>query len=1156
MSVSPDRRKPCGQTSNVPVTWFGGCFNHKDSTIDGIKIKRNVTQMKDYASGSGYDPNGIAPYSFANQSGPGGGAPICSPYWPGPYTNYVCGATGGTGNGSKPCGIPEAADVMPCGGSPTQSFTDGLGPFHNCFVQTEETKSFSDCRNLGFKNAYAYKTHFGRLSYNSRMYGVEADLFDWCGCGCAYHSYDPVADTTRYLSLSANASFTRIGKIWCINTSDGGTYDCGEGPQPNCCTSLVGPLFTTTNTGNAYNSVHVDKYSGNFYVDTCGSSSSCPTSYFAGCDCTATPSDNCTVYDCTSAGTNPIDPDTIASNLAYNANEAFGLLGMANGSIGDLGSLWSFYNCAGDTTNCRCTVTGGGSAWTATFEIRRSCPDGACNPPVYVWTTVLVLTIDWSGGQADRHSYKEDMHGYIGCPTDATCIPYDNFSHAHLSIGVTNYNYTLDYTSANSVSIWEEGHTEVNGTLGTPYTGEECYQDAVALLANLPLDRDDLLPWRRDTNINMGPLVHYDEQFGSDPYVGTCQSQTGSLPSGYIYGIPGPSGMDHVYNPAHWNYCICTDDIGCTTTYVQDFGAWNDEVGGGSVSEWTPKFNAACHPQGAFVSNCLEEIIPSSCNNDATPGKYVGRTLWLGKYAEIIFPKQSFNYARPCGADRFEVSGSSTLCFTGSAGGVLAIEPFGPDTSQYSNGTYVWVCGTPDLDGCWRVDVAGAYQLNLREPRVISASMVATQSFADCGSGCVAKLLWQNNVHISPAICGRADITELSSTSGSVTCSMDKDTYLVDGDTVRILNAHGGGINGYWTVLVQGPRTIGLVGAVYNTSSLYFGQGQMLSPFAADWKWDDTGPKNDYTVITWSYDFRKAGEYNRLVDKGTWNSGLGVCELVDGAGCQTGCGAIGTCPQPAVSPKPDSGCYAGLGYGNLPYGDLLAEVSCSTSCLPFNACTPSVAFFSPNDETFKNTAGVSSAKNHGFGHPVIDEQYGTLWQGAVKQVMTDLYYEVKPCPCQAITDPDTMETHYGVDCYCREDNGGCPSDQSGDPDLGIPCIKYYPSRPMYEARCQVPEGAPATVGGRYMGCLNVHDSTPCDKGNVCYPPYSSGTDMVYGGCPDGCGCYTVYQWPENGHTPWTDYSNKMDEVCNGCRFSPDYIANGFACDQELFVTPP
>jgi hypothetical protein len=847
------------------------------------------------------------------------------------------------------------------------------------------------------------------------------------------------------------------------------------------------------------------------------------------------------------AGT-PVPPDEYYTNLAANAAEAFGMLGMANGSINDLSSLWTGYNCAGDTTNCRCTVTGGGDAWSMTFEIQRSCPSGPCNNTTE-WVTKVVISIDYGAGTADYMEYEPDMRGYLGCPSDATCAPMDNYHHQHLSISETSYSYTADYTAANSESIWEEGNSSVNGSLGTPYTGQQCFDDCVSLLANLPLDHDELLPWRRDSNVSMGPIAHYNEGWGGgQPSVGTCQSQTGSLGSEYVFGIPAPAGIDHVFNPLHPNICICTDDEDCQTWYIKDRGAWNDEIGGGSPTDWTDRFQASVIPQGAFVNN-WSWVIPGTCNEDVDCGPRPSPTIWMGKYAEISFNKQSFNYARPCGADRFSISESSVRCVTGSFGSTLSLDNyFGSPTDIQAN-DYVKVCGVSGLEGIWTVQSRDSdYQITLQEPRLVSASLMPPMPYEDCGNGIVARLRFQGGHHLLPAICGKIDIANVTSLSGSVTCSLNGYPYLSNGDQVLIDSAVGGHINGYWNVLVLDSQTVGLVGAVFDPSSSYKGHGLMSSPFAADWRWNDVSSKGDFSIYTWKYDYRTPGEWERLSASAAHNSGVGVCQLNDSMGCQTGCGAVGTCPGPTQIPQPRA---------NSCYGMEFTEVTCSTQCLPFNACTPNVAFFSPNGETFKNSGSVvQAAKNYGFASysdVVIDTQYGCQWQSAVKQTITDPLWVSPVCPCTPVYDPDTEELEgYTCNCSVLPDPGTCPADQAADPDLGQPCIKYVPSIPLFEARCEVPAGAPAFVNGfGQLGCLKVTD-TNCNSGNVCYPPQGDGCAWFPEACGDGCGCNAVAAW----QLPWIDYLTRTDEVCNGCRFSPDYIANGFICDQELFVTPP
>jgi hypothetical protein len=727
------------------------------------------------------------------------------------------------------------------------------------------------------------------------------------------------------------------------------------------------------------------------------------------------------------------------------------------------------------------------------------------------------------------------MQGYLGCPYNNTsCVPYDNYTHIKYIISSDVYSYTLDHIGANSMSIYEERHEEVTGTLGTPYTGENVYQDCVDLLANLPLDRDDLLPWRTDSNITTGPLSHYEEYGGGYPYVPSCESQTGSLASGTIFGKPGPVGIDRIFNPGHWNYCVCTDPTGCsgapnTCQYVKDFGAWNTDVGGGSATEWTNAYQASNIPQYAFVSNYLFENIPCTCNFNVNTNRYVSSTLWMGKWAEIIFNKPSQNWARPCGKDRFAISESSARCVVstyGADGRSLSLEPLGNPT-DINTGDYVSVCGLDDgINGIWKATKLGDYDINL-STYVISASLLPTSSWYNCGSGMISKLRWQNVNGLQSAICGRIEIVSATN-STPITCSLYEDSYLVSGDKVNIINAVGNNINGAWTVDVISPKVISLRSSNGLTASPYIGSGQIYSPFSADYKWDDNTSKGEFSILKWDYDYRGVGEYLRLSASSAWNETYTI------TGCATTEGGIPpACGQPIVPTEPRTN-------QKFCYDQNILKNECITECLPNSSCSPSVAFFSPNNETFKNSGSVIlTAKNYGFGHPLkLDEQYGSHWQAVVKQTMIDPLWESPPCPCGFI-DP-----YYGCSCTNTQDNGTCAADS--------PPICYYPHAPVVESRCELPDAAPALPNGIYLGCVKNTSfiENNCPNGNVCYPPYWDGNSFL--NQTDGC-VPSTFPYA----LPWITFLNMYSCVCDSGRFSSNYKSeDGVICGNELLIVPP
>lgn len=1104
MSQTPNYRPACGESESVPPTlWLGGCFTHLDSGLEAIKIKRNVTLMKDYASGSDYNPNGIDPYSWAEQQT----APDCSPFNNGGCPDnpcYHCGDIGGTGNGNFPCGIPPTFAVLGCGAG-SSSFD--VGPYHNCYVQTQETKSYDACRFLGFKNAYAHKNWHGSFAYNSRMNG-QLDSWQWC-CTCVNggHHADETADHTKYLALSATSNTSLHTNVYnCTSTIDGTCTCLDEFGNPitidNACPDCVLDHSSTV-TANASCATHVDKF-GNLYVDACSSGSG---------GCTG-------------------DPDTVAACEQAAAEYAFNLLGAASANIASLTGPWcqaiaGMINMSPDVID-----DNGGPSKHIEYHTVQTCYDHCGNITSENSVPLLVMDIDTVGGTLDIYTYGPNTVecGRTACTCTDCCAPWIQTSHRHWSFGGTSMTYFEDATGIGSISLDQQYHEQVNGSFGSPYTATDVHNDIVTLLSYLPLDRDDLFPWRTDGNVTKGPVAYYDEFGPTAPSI-QCQSVTGS--SGKVYGIPAPPGMDHVFDPTHKNYCTCDSLVqpGCLSYYVRSYGAWNDEIGGGSATAWLNAYESSNVLPEAFEGHGFFFTTPSTCNSNG-PSRIIAGTVWAGKYAEIIFPKQSFNYARPCGADRFLVSGSSARCIDSFTARTLTLDSFGGPPTDIQTGDYVWVCGTTDLDGAWIAQRDGDYQITLTD-YVVSASFLPTSSM-DCGTGIVARIARQDSHGLATAICGTLDIVAANN-QNPVTCSFNDDVYLTDKDSVRVTGAKGLTVmNGVHQVKVVAPKQIALVGVNGISQSVYLGSGVMTSPFAPDPKWNDTSPKNDLTTIQWNYNYRDVGEYIRLSGSVPFAESEFQCVPPNDPNNPP------VCPDPPVPPRPRPNLW------NC-YDPNVTEVKCDTSCLPFNACYPQVAFFSPNSETFHTSGSViQSAKNYGWGSVLMDEQYGALWQGAVKQSMGDPLFIAPPCPCQPVDD-GFDPIFYACNCFWDEDSGDCLGDTTE------PCQKYYAHRPVFEARCEVPTGAPALPGDAHLGCLKVSDykdPNNCPDGNPCWAPFSDANNVFNFG--EGCGFISVFPWA----TPWITYLSMMNCVCNNGRFAVDYGRNGIVCDNDLFVQAP
>lgn len=1064
MSTSPNIRPACGRrTGEVTRKFVGGCFQNVNSRIDNIKVKRNITLMKDYASGSGYDPNGIEPYAFAEQTT----APDCSPYNDGGCPGnpcYVCGETGGGGNGYLPCGHPLTSDIIQyTSGSGTGSFD--VGPYKNWYVQTNETQSYSNCRDIGYKNAYAHKSWHGRFSYDSRTLGLP-DSWDWC-CQCGIHLEDTTPDGTHYLSMAAEASTLSHTDYYNHNTLDPVTCYCGETPiNSDCYESVFDHDVEVTQAASS--TCTVDRYSGN------------------------------TTGNCTG--------DDIDNERAYE------LLSMANGDAGDLIDLW----CPAILTTPDVVTQLGPASWHLEWHTTYDCYDHCGNLTSSTTEITVEMTITPTSLEIIHYGTDPYYCSRNGCPQcDDCCAPWIETGRWTYTFGSTTFTYVHD-SLIFSESLQGTYHEDCDGSLSNPYTSEQLHEDVVHLLSYLPLDRDDLLPWRQDGNVTQGPVCYYDESPAS-PSIPWCSSSNTTSSTGEIYGIPAPTGTDRVWNPNHANYCICDSLVkpGNRIVYIKSWGAWNTEIGGGSPTAWLNDYEATSVPQGAFEGHGFRWTTPGT-DSDTPPIRIIVDELWAGKYAEIIFPqKKSINFARPCGKDRFMPSASTETCISSFTGDVLTLEPSGPPTPVQS-GDYVWVCGTTDLDGCWIATRDSDYQITLQEPRIVSASALPSQPVSDCGTGIVMPLRWKN---LQPAICGKLSITAATKAAPAV-ITLEDDTYLVDGDKILIEGAIGGGINGLWTVSVITPSIISLNGSDNTAASPYTGSGRAYSPYTPDWKWNDESPKGEFQIIKWDYNYRDIGEYLRISQS--------VPFVTNEFKCDPPASPATPCDPPTIPPEPRP---------NSPYAQEITSVTCETQCLPYNACAPNVAFFSPNSESFKSSQSFYvGSRNYGWDYNLYDSQYGAMWQAMVRQAIDDPFWQAPPCPCSY--DGDLMT--YGCNVLMTEDNGSCQADTEG--------IVYYAKAPQVEARCELPAGAPALPRGKYLGCRKVTDtSTP---GNICDPPYSD-SDAMYNN-PDGCSTYYVYPWA----TPWVTYLAELNCVCTDGRFRQEYVDAGVLCDQPTYLPPP
>jgi hypothetical protein len=326
------------------------------------------------------------------------------------------------------------------------------------------------------------------------------------------------------------------------------------------------------------------------------------------------------------------------------------------------------------------------------------------------------------------------------------------------------------------------------------------------------------------------------------------------------------------------------------------------------------------------------------------------------------------------------------------------------------------------------------------------------------------------------------------------------------------------------TIILSGSNGEGL--SAYTSST-----GTVKSYNSADYKWDDVGTKGDYVSIQWNTNYRDVGEYLRITESVAYAEAQVDCDL-------------NPCPAPTVPSEP------------RPYQTICGmeqevnSFSYDQFCLPLNTCSPAVAYYSPNSESFtKVSSSINSSYNHGFVIVDIDSQYGSRWSGVFKQSMADPLFVTPPCICNNDVDPAV----YNCDpCNWIEDNGTCQEDDL----LSDPCIKYYPMRAYFEARNSVPSGSPALPDGLTLEAMPLSEMTSsvCNSnGKGIYPMPTIDAPSILDRNEDGYVQVSAYPYL----TPWYDYESKLYCVCNDGRFTNQYMDNGIICDfSSSVVLPP
>ena len=783
-----------------------------------------------------------------------------------------------------------------------------------------------------------------------------------------------------------------------------------------------------------------------------------------------------------------------ANTCASSSDGAFAMLAVCNDTAQYIVNQWIFYygyytSAYGASID---TDTSGGNrtAWSSIWQRTDTCLD-ECGNVTTPTTTVAAMQIDLSAHTLHRQEYERRPPNTTWCLSNGTCYPYVQTIDENYSYTNTNFNYTL--RTEITGGLGGKNEVTISAVLSNVYTSTDVANATTFLLGKWDLGNNFQYPWRTDGYLTQGPLVSFDESPDSAKPILLNGCDTTNVYSGQVLGAPGPVGIDRVLNTDHENYCVCYDtDNACYIFYTNTNGAWSTDCNVPAATQWLNTFQSNTLPDASgFVGNGFQLGIASTC---VEPAPWQTDIMWACKGAETILPNnQSYNFFGPCGQQRFALSASTERCIVSNDSGSITLNGSGP-ASVFNAGDELWICGTssPNIDGLWQANTVSDYVITLHNQQLVASTMTIPPQ-NNCGNGSVTALYWQSPM--KPAICGELSIVSANN-NNPITCSVNQECFLVTGDTVYISNATGlTTLNGTQSVTRIDNTHIAINSVSGIAQPVYTGNGIMVSPNTPDQSWDTNETYGTFTYNEWLMDFRGPAEYQRMLN----------LQSITGS---TSCDGVTPCPAPPLPTNPRAQqAICGL------YQQVSNSPICSQTCLPFSPCSPSVAYYSPNSESFN----VSSSVNLGWTWPGFDVQYGTQWLGTINQVMKDPLFMTPPAVCGG-TVP------YIVDNYtCLEDDV---------------FNSYYPAPNQYESLCSAPSGSPALPTGFYLGCLSPSDLVSgCVAGNICNPPQPANSFPSAEGCGNACYEFNDYQ------TNIQDYLNKLNCVNNNGRFAAIYAQN-------------
>jgi hypothetical protein len=706
---------------------------------------------------------------------------------------------------------------------------------------------------------------------------------------------------------------------------------------------------------------------------------------------------------------------------------------------------------------------------------------------------------------------------------------------AFFSRDATGVSWHFTITQDNGID--ENNTWEYYGaiTLSNPNHGDDVLADIYNnLLSTWPLNDDHLHPWRTDLRGSLAPYVTRKETantspLGFNPYTVDSPTSPGTripwyddrvydstgtilILDGSVLGAPKPAGYQNYFDFRFQDIrgcCQRSDDGSKTWAWYQfgwgmnvsDFNALSSCQLPLNATQWNNWFMAANKPAGAWIIYADQaDYFPPDCINSDDSHSGAGDTgkIVACKYAEILEPWPSQNFALPAGDMKFWFDETRVYCATNVSGAAEGstwnlVDPdtgSAPATIETSD---IW--GGPVVGGFFAISSYSSGVVTLGAKQYDVSSNWASKSNGDDAT-CFGPLRWHNY----PSLLGRSAITaDMAGTIfnfaaaqppfGMTSSTHQEQIDLYDSAmTLLQSNVTATRISDTQFSILD-PQPSGVFVQIHG---------------ATKWYINDTSSKGDFTVLQWWFDYRTIRETESERSDCDGNP-ITVPEFVTyaDADCNFNNATVAT---------------PGFGFRRF----------CQQQgCLPFVPCAPRVVCVSPNGETWNN--GITIAMPTTM---LWDEQYGTRYQAAVESTMTDLFWQPPHFPCNikscAIWKMDDGTCNGDVHTNCAV-GIGCPDDIGCDDD-STPPVFYYALAPLVEARLTIPgnygpgqdESAPALPDGIQIGWLSPVDHADTVAG-VALPPKASGP-LSDSGVPGNCNCTSAL------------HETLCDSHHSGCRF--------------------